>query len=221
MLRARMTLPHFSVSSAMNFPNAADVIDIGSTPNPASRAFMTGSAAMALISLLSLSITAVLCWADRYPRGEHGHFFQRHEGFGKHLTAVDDKRLARDVGCLLARKEECRVRYVFCGSEPPHRDGRLHFRDVRRTKSAQSFGRYVPRQDGVDRHAERCELNGRGANETQLPGLARPVMRPSRITRDRASDGGCHDYAAPGLFQFRQAYARGENSFMQKCERDA
>ena len=34
MLRARITLPHFSVSSAMNFPNAADVIDIGSTPNP-------------------------------------------------------------------------------------------------------------------------------------------------------------------------------------------
>src|SRR5262245_3140320 len=29
MLRARITLPHFSVSSAMNFPNAADVIDIG------------------------------------------------------------------------------------------------------------------------------------------------------------------------------------------------
>src|SRR5262245_4457660 len=59
MLRARITLPHFSVSSAMNFPNAADVIDIGSTPKPASRALMAGSAAMALISLLSLSITSV------------------------------------------------------------------------------------------------------------------------------------------------------------------
>jgi hypothetical protein len=32
MLAARITLPHFSVSSAMSFPNAADVIDIGSTP---------------------------------------------------------------------------------------------------------------------------------------------------------------------------------------------
>src|SRR6478672_13095163 len=94
------------------------------------------------------------------PEGRsRGHFFQRHEGFGKHLTAVDDKRLAGDVGCLLARKEGCPVRYFFCGSEPPHRDGRLHFRDVRRPKSAQSFGRYVPRQDGVDRHAERCELS--------------------------------------------------------------
>src|SRR5258707_12648644 len=58
MLRARMTLPHFSVSSAMSFPNAADVIDIGSKPKPASRAFMRGSAATALISLLSLSITS-------------------------------------------------------------------------------------------------------------------------------------------------------------------
>jgi hypothetical protein len=38
MLRTRITLPHFSVSSAMNFPNAADVIDIGSTPKPANRA---------------------------------------------------------------------------------------------------------------------------------------------------------------------------------------
>jgi hypothetical protein len=29
MLAARITLPHLSVSSAMSFPNAADVIDIG------------------------------------------------------------------------------------------------------------------------------------------------------------------------------------------------
>src|SRR5262245_20212347 len=33
MLRARMTLPHFSVSSAMSLPNAVDVIVIGSTPS--------------------------------------------------------------------------------------------------------------------------------------------------------------------------------------------
>ena len=31
MLSAWITLPHFSVSSAINLPNAADVIDIGST----------------------------------------------------------------------------------------------------------------------------------------------------------------------------------------------
>src|SRR5262245_46109143 len=57
-LAARITLPHFSVWSAMNFPNSADVINTGSTPRPASRAFMRGSTATALISLLSLSITS-------------------------------------------------------------------------------------------------------------------------------------------------------------------
>src|SRR5262245_830458 len=58
MLAARITLPHFSVSSTINFPTAADVIDIGSTPKPASRAFMVGSVVTALISLSSLSITS-------------------------------------------------------------------------------------------------------------------------------------------------------------------
>src|SRR6516164_467729 len=57
MLASRITLPHFSVSSAISRPNSPDVIDIGSTPKLASRAFMMESAAMALISLLSLSIT--------------------------------------------------------------------------------------------------------------------------------------------------------------------
>jgi hypothetical protein len=58
MLAARITWPQFSVSSATNFPNAADVIDIELTPKPASRSFMRGSAATALISLLSLLITS-------------------------------------------------------------------------------------------------------------------------------------------------------------------
>src|ERR1700730_143539 len=58
MLATRITLAHFSVSAAIDFPNSTDVIDIGSTPKPASRAFIIGSAAAALISLLSLSITA-------------------------------------------------------------------------------------------------------------------------------------------------------------------
>src|SRR6266566_3503883 len=79
MLRARITLPHFSVSSAMNFPKAADVIDIGSTPKPASRAFMRGSAAMALISLLSLSITpaGVSFGAPTPPSNHISIFFSR------------------------------------------------------------------------------------------------------------------------------------------------
>src|SRR5262249_11763693 len=58
MPAARITSPHFSASSAMSVPNAADVIDIGSTPKPASRALMRGSAVTALISVLSLSITS-------------------------------------------------------------------------------------------------------------------------------------------------------------------
>src|SRR5437879_8240734 len=40
MLRARMTLPHFSVSSAMNLPNSAGDIGIGTPPRSASRALI-------------------------------------------------------------------------------------------------------------------------------------------------------------------------------------
>src|SRR5580693_8143293 len=54
MLAARITLPHFSVSSAMNLPNSADVIGIGEPPRSAILAFIAVSASAALISLLSL-----------------------------------------------------------------------------------------------------------------------------------------------------------------------
>ena len=37
MLAARITLPHFSVSSTMNLPNSAGVIGIGRPPKSASR----------------------------------------------------------------------------------------------------------------------------------------------------------------------------------------
>src|SRR4029077_1297621 len=55
MLIARITLPHFSVSSAMNLPKSAG--DNANTVPPKSgiRAFILGSARPALISLLSLS----------------------------------------------------------------------------------------------------------------------------------------------------------------------
>src|SRR5262249_36976736 len=54
MLAARITLPHFSVSSAMNLPKSAG--EPGSTvpPRSARRTFSLGSARPALISLLSL-----------------------------------------------------------------------------------------------------------------------------------------------------------------------
>src|SRR5262249_40521744 len=56
ILAARMTLPHFSVSSARSLPKSVDVIGRGTVPRSASRAFILGSARAALISLLSRSM---------------------------------------------------------------------------------------------------------------------------------------------------------------------
>src|SRR5262245_23034129 len=54
MLRARITLPHFSVSSAMSFAKSAG--EPGSaSPRSARRTFILGSARAALTSLLSCS----------------------------------------------------------------------------------------------------------------------------------------------------------------------
>src|SRR6516225_3389971 len=44
MLAARITLPHFSVSSATSFPNSAGVIGMSSPPSSARRACNFGSA---------------------------------------------------------------------------------------------------------------------------------------------------------------------------------
>src|SRR6266581_4445736 len=58
MLAARITLPHFSVSSAMSLPKSADEPAIGVAPMSARRAFILVSARPALISLLSFSMIA-------------------------------------------------------------------------------------------------------------------------------------------------------------------
>src|SRR5580692_4569025 len=58
ILADRITLAHFSVSSAMSLPNSADVIDSGRTPKSTRRVRVPGSATMALIALLSLSMMA-------------------------------------------------------------------------------------------------------------------------------------------------------------------
>src|SRR5262245_22991680 len=58
ILAARMTFPHFSVSSAMSFPKSAGEPAVTVTPQSASRAFSLGSASPALISLLSLLTTS-------------------------------------------------------------------------------------------------------------------------------------------------------------------
>src|SRR5215472_6892697 len=56
MLADRITLAHFSVSSAMSFPKSAGEPTNGVPPRSASRALILGSARPALISLLSLSM---------------------------------------------------------------------------------------------------------------------------------------------------------------------
>src|SRR3954468_24596631 len=56
MLASRITLPHFLVSSAMCLPNSAGELGNTELLNSASRAFVWGSARIALVSLLSLSM---------------------------------------------------------------------------------------------------------------------------------------------------------------------
>src|SRR5215813_8577741 len=56
MFAARITLPHFSVSSAINFPKSVGVIGFGEPPRSAILACIVGLASPALISLLSVSM---------------------------------------------------------------------------------------------------------------------------------------------------------------------
>src|SRR5262245_19807848 len=58
MLAARITLPHFSVSSAISLPNWTGDPGNGVPPRSARRAFILGSSRAALTSLLSLSTIA-------------------------------------------------------------------------------------------------------------------------------------------------------------------
>jgi hypothetical protein len=69
MLAARITLPHFSVSSAMSLPKSAGEPASTTPPNSASRALIVGSARAVLISLLSLSTisAAVFLGAPQSP----------------------------------------------------------------------------------------------------------------------------------------------------------
>jgi hypothetical protein len=65
-----MTLPHFSVSSAMCLPKSAGEPPNGVAPRSASRACILGSDRAALISLLRVSITSagVLLGAQKPPQ---------------------------------------------------------------------------------------------------------------------------------------------------------
>src|SRR5262245_27791591 len=59
MLAARITLPHFSVSSAMCLAKSAGEPGSAVAPSSAIRALILGSARAALISLLSVSMILV------------------------------------------------------------------------------------------------------------------------------------------------------------------
>src|SRR5262245_21099076 len=59
MLAARMTLPHFSVSSAMNLPKSLGELARMMLPKSANRALILGSARPALISEFSLLMISV------------------------------------------------------------------------------------------------------------------------------------------------------------------
>src|SRR6516225_3659205 len=58
MFAERITLAHFSVSSAMNLPKSAGVIDFGTLPMPANCVINLGSARAASIASWSLSMIA-------------------------------------------------------------------------------------------------------------------------------------------------------------------
>src|ERR1700730_6043521 len=59
MLAARITLPHFSVSSAMSLPHSADDSASAVAPRSVRRALMLGSARPALISPFSFSMIPI------------------------------------------------------------------------------------------------------------------------------------------------------------------
>src|SRR4029450_2858494 len=71
ILPARITLPHFSVSSEMSLPKSAGEPGSGVAPRSASRAFILGSASAALIPLLRLAMISggVFVGAPEAPHG--------------------------------------------------------------------------------------------------------------------------------------------------------
>jgi hypothetical protein len=79
MLRAQITLPHFSVSSAMSLPKSLG--EPGSTvpPRSARRALILGSARPALISLLSLLTISAGVFLGRQGLARGARLGPRHE----------------------------------------------------------------------------------------------------------------------------------------------
>ena len=79
MFAARITLPHFSVSSAMNLPKSAGEPESTVPPRSAIRALILGSARPALISLLSLSTISTGVFLRRADAEPCAGLVARHE----------------------------------------------------------------------------------------------------------------------------------------------
>ena len=75
---------------------------------------------------------------------------------------------------------------------------------------------HVAGQHRVDRDGVRGQLDGGGAHEAELPGLARAVVRPAGEAGDRPGDGGGQDDpAVRGLLQRGQAGLDGQDAAAQ------
>jgi hypothetical protein len=83
MFAARITLPHFSVSSEMSLPKSAGDPMSAVDPRSAIRAFTMGSASAELVSLLSLSTTSVgVPQVGRGPVASRSHIYLARIGVG-------------------------------------------------------------------------------------------------------------------------------------------
>src|SRR5262245_30957397 len=112
MLAARITFAHFSVSSAMNLPKSAGLIDFGTLPMPANSATNLGSASPASIASWSLSMIAAEKFAGEMNGASNAgrrHIDLTGTGFGvgyqlrdalggKRRVDHQDKRRAGDAG---------------------------------------------------------------------------------------------------------------------------
>jgi hypothetical protein len=85
MLAARITLPHFSVSSAISLPKSAGEPASTVPPRSAMRALILGSARPALISFLSLSMISMAVFLGAPRPNQALAAAQAHK---RHLRAV-------------------------------------------------------------------------------------------------------------------------------------
>ena len=117
----------------------------------------------------------------------------RCEAFWQHLPAVDDHRLSGHIPRLFGREIKGSIANLGHRTQSPHGNRRGHGGLIGRPHRLQPLGQNVARQNRVDRYAVARKFNRSGAHKAQLPGLARPIMRPAGIARDRPGDRGGQD----------------------------